>query len=630
MDTQKKQALSPWEEKIDDLPDQNLKTLPVSNVANPASISTLPVKVDGIVSSPASTSATVPVVQPQKPEPINPISTQPVKEAQPVSNPAVAGQSLTATAKPVLGERPPVAVAPQIPLATPAVAPSQTVSLPASPSSTSQPPKGVQSDIAVSSVENNSNPVPLASLQSDISLTQKLASAVKSNIEASKKSSILQKENSNLSVQAVPVSMEPAKSKAKPSANLLILWQKLSLALIVIFCAVFFLALLVFLTEKGFFALGLEKYYGAIRLERLWGGLSSKSEDALAQSLQAISKKNDFKVSGSLDLTVSRSSDSDFLKPIISFSQIFLGIAPTKASFASVDEVSPQEESSIFDDTAFSEETEPADSTADSSSGTSNNSSTTSTGTNTESGSNSSSSINTNNGIISPAPSVSATGDSVSSTNTDLPASSSSVSTQSADEELSSPLLSTTKDINSKINGYFSRGGSELEINIDEMLRTGKINLKNEGKSLWLQSDSYKYDSKTKVGKWFKYDLEKLNENSLWGGFFSQDIFDGVSVKGKRVGSAKIDTARCFVYQIDSLEIGENLKKALGILEKPEKISGQVWIGTSDKLIRKLKLDIVPGGSSPVTAVGVDLSFSDYGVGVNFSQPDPSDITDAE
>ncbi|MCX6811835.1 MAG: type II secretion system protein GspG [Candidatus Berkelbacteria bacterium] len=73
--------------------------------------------------------------------------------------------------------------------------------------------------------------------------------------------------------------------------------------LIIVFLIIIILVETIAVNELGIFNLGLEKYYGAIRLEKLWGGLPSEAKPALADSVKRMTGKS-FKLDGSSQATI--------------------------------------------------------------------------------------------------------------------------------------------------------------------------------------------------------------------------------------------------------------------------------------------------------------------------------------
>lgn len=86
------------------------------------------------------------------------------------------------------------------------------------------------------------------------------------------------------------------------------LWVILLLLIIVV------LVEAVAINELGVGNLGLEKYYGAIHLEKLWGGLPAEAKPALADSVKKMTGKS-FKLDGSSQLSLSIESQSTSANP---------------------------------------------------------------------------------------------------------------------------------------------------------------------------------------------------------------------------------------------------------------------------------------------------------------------------
>lgn len=76
--------------------------------------------------------------------------------------------------------------------------------------------------------------------------------------------------------------------------------------------------LCVALTEFGFLNIGVEKVYGSIGIEQLWGGLSKNPEKALLKSFVTMKENQNFKVEGKIDMTVDSGVKSPITSPLIS------------------------------------------------------------------------------------------------------------------------------------------------------------------------------------------------------------------------------------------------------------------------------------------------------------------------
>lgn len=89
-----------------------------------------------------------------------------------------------------------------------------------------------------------------------------------------------------------------------------------------------------YLTERGMVSLGLEKIYGAVKLETLWGGLPANAENALGIAFFKIKEGSGYGVSGNLSITINKDIKSEVTTPLISYLSNFLAIKPEKANFA--------------------------------------------------------------------------------------------------------------------------------------------------------------------------------------------------------------------------------------------------------------------------------------------------------
>ncbi|TSC93712.1 MAG: hypothetical protein Athens101428_561 [Candidatus Berkelbacteria bacterium Athens1014_28] len=74
----------------------------------------------------------------------------------------------------------------------------------------------------------------------------------------------------------------------------------------------------IFLTEEGILSIGLEKIYGLIHLETLWGGLPANPAVAFVKSTEKTKSEKNFDLTGSAILTLNRGVKSDIISPILS------------------------------------------------------------------------------------------------------------------------------------------------------------------------------------------------------------------------------------------------------------------------------------------------------------------------
>lgn len=335
------------------------------------------------------------------------------------------------------------------------------------------------------------------------------------------------------------------------------------------------LSLFIYLTEIGYLSIGLEKVYGAVGIETLWGGLSANPEKALGQSMTAMSVQTDYKISGNITLTIDKTINSTVTTPLVSINTPEMIIAQTneKAILAS-----------SFMDTGDSSTTDLSTSSADTSSASTDSTSTTATST------------------------------------------SSSTAATSTDQAAGSPyqsagLASTIKTLSANFQGFVGSSGNQVDFDIAKAVGTDQLSLKNSGRDLWVQSDQIQYNANATSGQWVLYSIAGLSGKSLPADLFTADVAKTVTVKGSRSGNEVVGDTRCYNYQIDNLDLG-NALAGMGIASGTTTlISGNVWIGIQDKLIRKIDLRITPSSDSAVTAIRVTAQISDYGIANSFQAP---------
>lgn len=335
-----------------------------------------------------------------------------------------------------------------------------------------------------------------------------------------------------------------------------------------------FIFSLIFLTEFGIISLGIEKIYGAIGIERLWGGLPKSTEGGLIYSAIEMQKNPNFKTGGTLQIKIDNSIKSDLITPI-SFSK--------NSTYASRDtSLSPYQKAlkTVSDDYYYYEtDVSVADDTASSDS------------------------------VSSSTPSVDSSVSSSSQSGTDSTSKedASTEKTGFSQLEASVSLKSSSNGISTALN--FLRDGIPSE-----------INLLSAEKNLWVKtSDNIKYDNNSKTNTWVKYELDV--EKNVGQGFFNYSPDNGFSVEGKRAGNEKIDGVRCYRYNIESLEIGKSLAP-IGIdSDMLQSATGDIWIGVKDKLIRRAKLKLTTPVSSAISLIEVELNFSEFGISNSIDVP---------
>jgi len=291
-----------------------------------------------------------------------------------------------------------------------------------------------------------------------------------------------------------------------------------------IFIPLFAVALFIYLTEIGLISFGFERIYGAIGLERLWGGLSSNPETALFQSFVSMKDHQSFKVEGTISMSVNKTIKNSITSPLIN------------------------------DGTETTEESGQ-----------------------TKKNSNSATAL----------PDFSVVGNGYIS-------------------------VSATKQINATISALFDNSGNSATAKIEQPVGSDIIDLRNSGREFWVKSDGIQFKDDVPAGDWLQLDLTSLGDSDLLSNIFEIDSAAGFSAKGIRSANEKIGDTRCYKYVFDDIEPGGALT-GLGIKsDSIQKISGNIWIGIKDKLIRRIEIKITPSSSSPVLQMNTDLTFSDY------------------
>lgn len=317
---------------------------------------------------------------------------------------------------------------------------------------------------------------------------------------------------------------------------------------------------LIFMTESGSISLGLEKVYGATGIEKLWGGLSPKPEEAVVRSFVAMEAQSDYKVSGNITMTIDKSIKSSVTDPLVARNTIYFALMPIKAILA-----------------------------------------------------------------------VDATTDSTTISTPDISSTSSTTSASSAavDQATETPYQATessTKEVIAAFNGFISGTGNQLDLAVKNAIGSDTISLKNSNSELFVESDTYKFDSAAVSGKWLQYNFPTLLGKSPQKELLSVNTAQGFSIKGARVSSEKVGTVRCFVYRIDDVTVGNNLS-SFGIKSDTiQAISGYIYIGVKDKLLRKADLKITMATSYPISQMHVVLNFSEFGLHNTFQSVASSDV----
>jgi len=357
----------------------------------------------------------------------------------------------------------------------------------------------------------------------------------------------------------------------------------------------------VFLTESGIMSFGFENIYGAIGVEGLWGGLSKNPETALAMALSKTSGNLEFKINGTITLSANTKTDSKIVGPLLSFASPNIALRDESQANA-VRGVLAVSSDSIDDTTLDSSTTSDA---LDSSLFDSSTSSSTDTSSSLDS-----------------TP--------TSPTSSDLTDTSGSSVSSPSQQDVSNeyvPETTVVKEINAEFSSKSSSSGIETDLTIKKIIGTEEnIGLILSGPDLLLKtSEKLKYSDKYQSGKWLDYQISTLKGENIFSNAADISPSSGFSIVGNRTSNEKIGGVRCYRYYLSKVELGDALS-SIGIgKDMAQSISGDVWIGIKDKLIRKMDLTFIPSASSAVTKIHVVMNFTDYGVNNTLDMPAISD-----
>ncbi len=579
----------------------NIKPAPTLAAGAPTSVSGQIVGVDSVskansafnfnynqsnvASAPAAASATAS-------KPLDAISTQPgVTAAQQPAKPAgiaslIAKPSASAPSTPPQVATPPVAIQPpvQAPVSGPAVQTTQPPQPLSQPQPVIVPP--IQPVVAMPSPQ----PLAPASPQPPVPNQQGRTFVVPENVSDAQPGPVAQppaapaqksglsklfaglkrqpKAENQLADSLVPPETVSAGSRFKSKTA--IVFYVLLIILVVV-------SGLIYLTEAGVLSIGLEKVYGTVGLEKIWGGLPSDSETALAKSFLTMKDHQQFKVSGTIALNIDKTIKNTITTPLVSENETIdrIAVLPIKAILADV-----------------TTSTDPA-ATDPNATGSSSSTDTTSTSTDTTGST------------------------STTDTSTATPAD------QSA--ELTYTDTTTTKAINTTITGSFGNAGNDVEIKVVKPIGSQTIELKNQQGSLWVKSDQISFNDKAEAGKWLLYNLASLGTTGFVSQTLAVDSAKGFSAEGTRQANEKVGLVRCYKYALNNVELGSSLAGIGVSSDSIQNITGTVWIGVKDKLIRRIDLKVTTSPSSPIIQINLSLNFSDYDSNNSFTAPDSAE-----
>lgn len=349
-----------------------------------------------------------------------------------------------------------------------------------------------------------------------------------------------------------------------------------------IFAVLVLLTGAIYLTEIGLFSIGLEKIYGIVGLERLWGGLPRSAEPALAEMVGEQKNHLNFRFSGKITATVDKTKNSPITSPIVAF-----GIPTMALTDISV----TGREKAIITQYDYYDTGDTGDS-----------SSSTDSVTTTDDSSTASDTLNDDTFDDSSVSTDDAGGSEVDSLGEDQ----SALGSYTAEE-------TTMKQLEFDVSGNSTEDGIMSSLNLKPIVGSTKnIELAASTGKLYIKSSDFKFDQKAVSGKWLAYKFAGLTSENALADFLNIKFDSGFSAKGMRVGNDKLTSGRAYHYQIYNLELGEAFS-AIGLPGSvTDSIKADVWIGVRDHLLKKLVLDITPSVSSSINNIKCELLFSDY------------------
>ncbi|MCX6812047.1 MAG: hypothetical protein NTW79_00270, partial [Candidatus Berkelbacteria bacterium] len=120
--------------------------------------------------------------------------------------------------------------------------------------------------------------------------------------------------------QTVPAPSAQSSSANQADEEVKVLGKKFkvkNLIFGIVIVIILFFTIGVFLTEDGIISIGLEKIYGAVNLQSLWGGLPENSETALAISANQMKSESNFQISGTATVTANAGIKSNIVGPLV-------------------------------------------------------------------------------------------------------------------------------------------------------------------------------------------------------------------------------------------------------------------------------------------------------------------------
>lgn len=334
------------------------------------------------------------------------------------------------------------------------------------------------------------------------------------------------------------------------------------------------LAGLIYFNETGFMSTGLEKVYGIVHLETLWGGLPADPQLALVKSFQQMKSQQSFSMDSEINFSVNSSSESNLTKPLLSLKTPIYLFALDKAMLAAVDQSDQQSQQ------------DPGTST----------------------------STTTNQGDTSASSTLS----------TDQPTGSTSTTTDTGQNSQDQATTSTSntsllKEFSSKANAYFSKDGAYAKIEVNnESGKQSNLNLVEQNSKLYLKTSNLDFAGSEK--NWTANSLP-ITSGEILPLIFNSPNLSGFSITGKRLGSGTVNNIPVYRYQVN-IKIGSILEN-IGIKDDMiDSIGGEVDLGKKDQLIHYAELVITPGVNSSIVRIDLKAALNDFGAYQQISLPD--------
>jgi len=374
---------------------------------------------------------------------------------------------------------------------------------------------------------------------------------------------------------------------------------KLSPKISIGFSIVMVLVVVIYLTEIGAVSLGLENIYGAVGLEKIWGGLPKSAEQAFGMAIVKNREHMSFKYQGSIKVIADKTKDSSIVSPLLSYGKdaemlADFNIALTeKATLAQYDYYDDYYGDYYSDDSADSSDEE----------------------------------TDTDTSVISDDSEDEQDESSIS--DIESPDPTEIEDTDYSDDEDDSYTVQepTLKQLEFDVEGKSDSESISGLFTLKPLVGVEKyINLVNSGGNIYVKSDQIKYHDSAENGKWLQYELDNLSGGNNLSELFNINLDSGFSIIGRRTGSEKISNLRCYKYKIDNLEIGNAFEQIGMSQESVNSISGNIWIGIKDHLIHKASLEIIPSISSSLTRIQIELNLFDYDIDNEIIVPSLGDV----